>query len=102
MFAVVDILGHQFKVTENETYYVPKLNQEVNSEVTFDSVLMIGDEKKVKIGHPTVKDSKVTAKILEHLRDDKVTVFKKKRRISYQKSGTHRQHLTRIEIIEIA
>jgi large subunit ribosomal protein L21 len=102
MFAVVDILGQQFKVSENEKYYVPRIKQDVDSEVTFDSVLIVGDEKKVKVGNPSVKGAKVTAKVLEHLRDDKVIVFKKKRRISYQKSGTHRQNLTRIEILKIA
>ena len=102
MFAVVDILGQQFKVSENEKYYVPRIKQDVDSEVTFDSVLMVGDEKKVKVGNPAVKGAKVTAKVLEHLRDDKVIVFKKKRRISYQKYNTHRQQLTRIEILKIA
>lgn len=102
MFAVVDILGQQFKVSENEKYYVPSIKQEIDSEVTFDSVLMIGDDKKVKVGNPSVKGSKVTAKVLEHVRDDKVIVFKKKRRISYQKSNSHRHHLTRIEILKIA
>ena len=102
MFAVVDILGQQFKVSENEKYYVPRIKQDVDSEVTFDSILIVGDEKKVKVGNPSVKGAKVTAKVLEHLRDDKVIVFKKKRRISYQKSGTHRQNLTRIEILKIA
>ena len=102
MFAVVDILGQQFKVSENEKYYVPRIKQDVDSEITFDSVLIVGDEKKVKVGNPSVKGAKVTAKVLEHLRDDKVIVFKKKRRISYQKSGTHRQNLTRIEILKIA
>lgn len=101
MFAVVDIEGHQFKVSENDKYYVPKLDGEVGTEINFDSVLMVGDEKNVKVGNPTVKNSKVTAKVLEHLRDDKVIVFKKKRRISYQKFNTHRQHLTRIEITKI-
>ncbi len=78
MFAVVDILGQQFKVTENEKYYVPRIKQDVDSEVNFDSVLIVGDEKKVKVGNPSVKGAKVTAKVLEHLRDDKVIVFKRK------------------------
>lgn len=102
MFAVVDILGQQFKVTENTKYYVPKLKQEPNSEVTFENVLVLNDGKQTKIGNPNVKGAKVTAKVLEHTRDEKVLVFKKKRRISYQKMNGHRQQLTRIEITKIA
>jgi large subunit ribosomal protein L21 len=102
MLAVVDILGHQFKVIENEKYYVPRLAENVDSEVTFDSVLMLSDDKKVKVGAPQVKGAKVTAKVLEHLRDDKVIVFKKKIRTGYKKKNGHRQGLSRIEILKIA
>jgi large subunit ribosomal protein L21 len=102
MFAIIDVLGNQFKVSENQKYYVPRMSEEINSEVTFKSVLMIGDEKKVKIGTPEVKGAKVTAKVLEHLRDDKIIVFKKKIRKGYRKKNGHRQGLTRIEILKIA
>ena len=102
MFAIIDVLGNQFKVTENQKYYVPRMNEDIDSEVTFNSVLMVGDDKKVKIGTPEVKGAKVTAKVLEHLRDDKVIVFKKKIRKGYRKKNGHRQGLTRIEILKIA
>jgi large subunit ribosomal protein L21 len=102
MFAVVDILGQQFKVAENTKYYVPRLKDDIDSEVTFDSVLVLSDDKNVKIGNPSVKGAKVTAKVLEHLKDDKVIIFKKKRRKGYQKKQGHRQELTRIEITKIA
>lgn len=102
MFAVVDILGNQFKVTENRMYYVPRLKDEVDSEVTFKSVLVVGDEKKVRIGNPAIKGAKVTAKVLEHLKDEKVIVFKKKRRKSYKKKRGHRQDLSKIEILKIS
>jgi large subunit ribosomal protein L21 len=102
MFAIIDVLGSQYKVLENEKYYVPRMSDEVESEVTFNSVLMLGDDKKVKIGTPEVKGAKVTAKVLEHLRDDKVIVFKKKIRKGYRKKNGHRQGLTRIEILKIA
>lgn len=102
MFAVVDILGQQFKVAENTKYYVPRLKDKIDTEVTFDSVLVLSDDKKVKIGNPSVKGAKVTAKVLEHLKDDKVIVFKKKRRKGYKKKQGHRQELTRIEITKIA
>ena len=79
MYAVVDIAGQQFKVEENATYYVPKLNTEVNKSVTFDNILLFSDGKSTSIGTPSVKGIKVKAKVLEHLKDDKVIVFKKKR-----------------------
>ena len=101
MFAVVDILGQQFKVSENNKYYVPRLTQEPESEITFDKVLLLSDGKETKVGNPVVEGAKVTAKVLEHLKDDKVLVFKKKRRKAYQKLSGHRQQLTRIEVTQI-
>lgn len=101
MFAVVDILGQQFKVSENTKYYVPRLNQEPESEVTFDQVLLLSDGKETQVGSPVVKGAKVTAKVLSHLKDDKVLVFKKKRRKGYRKLNGHRQQLTRIEVTQI-
>lgn len=101
MIAVVDILGQQFKVTENTKYYVPRLEQEPESEVTFDQVLLLSDGNETKIGNPIVEGAKVTAKVLSHLKDDKVLVFKKKRRKGYRKLNGHRQQLTRIEVTQI-
>lgn len=101
MFAVVDILGQQIKVTENTKYYVPRLKDEADSEVTFDRVLLFSDGNSTIVGNPSVDGIKVTAKVLEHLKDDKVIVFKKKRIISYKKLRGHRQHLTRIEVTKI-
>jgi large subunit ribosomal protein L21 len=101
MFAVVDIAGQQFKVTENETHYVPKLDVEADASVTFDSVLLFNDGKETKVGAPTVEGVKVEAKVLEHLKDEKVIVFKKKRRKSYKVKNGHRQQLTKIEITKI-
>jgi large subunit ribosomal protein L21 len=101
MIAVVDILGQQFKVSENTKYYVPRLTQEPDSEITFDQVLLLSDGKETKVGSPVIKGAKVTAKVLSHLKDEKVLVFKKKRRKGYQKMNGHRQHLTRIEVTKI-
>jgi large subunit ribosomal protein L21 len=101
MIAVVDISGKQFKVTENTKYYVPRLKQEPESEITFDQVFLLSDGKKTKIGSPVVKGAKVTAKVLEHIKDGKVLVFKKKRRKGYRKLNGHRQQLTRIEVTQI-
>ena len=102
MFAVVDIAGSQFKVEENGKYYVPKLNVETDKTVTFEDVLLFSDEKQTLVGAPVVKGIKVKAKVLEHLKDDKIIVFKKKRRKSYKVKKGHRQQLTRIEVVSIS
>ncbi|MDP3147576.1 MAG: 50S ribosomal protein L21 [Ignavibacteria bacterium] len=101
MYAVVEIAGQQFKVSEKNKVYVPLLAQEPNSELTFDSVLMAGDENETKIGTPFLDSPKVYAKVLEHVQDEKVFVFKKKRRTGHEKFNGHRQQLTRIEITKI-
>jgi large subunit ribosomal protein L21 len=101
MFAVVNIAGEQFKVSENTTYYVPKLDGDVESEITFEEVLLVSDCKKTEVGTPTLNGKKVQAKILEQLRDDKIIVFKKKRRKGYRKFNGHKQPLTRIEVTKI-
>ena len=102
MYAVVDIAGQQFQVEENSMYYVPKLETEINKTVTFDNILLYSDGKSTTIGTPSVKGMKVQAKVLEHLKDDKVIVFKKIRRKSYKKKNGHRQQLSRIEITKIS
>jgi large subunit ribosomal protein L21 len=101
MFAVVDIAGQQFKVEEKTKVYVPRLKAELESEIVFDNVLLFSDEKGIKVGSPNVGGVKVSAKVLEHLKDDKVIVFKKKRRKGYQILKGHRQQLSRIEVTKI-
>lgn len=101
MYAVVNIAGQQFKVSENNSYYVPKLSDKPETEITFDDILLVGDDKKIKVGSPSVKGAKVHAKVLEHLKDEKVIVFKKKRRKGYRKFNGHRQQLTKIEVTKI-
>ncbi len=101
MFAVVNIAGQQFKVEGNGKYFVPRLQEDPDTEITFGEVLLYSDNKDVKVGAPFVKNMKVTAKVLEHVKDDKVLVFKKKRRTNYQKKNGHRQQLTKIEITSI-
>lgn len=101
MFAVVNIAGEQFKVSENTKYYVPKLEGNIDTEITFDQILLLSDEKKTEVGVPTIDGKKVQAKILEHLKDDKVIVFKKKRRKGYRRFKGHKQELTRIEVTKI-
>ncbi len=101
MYAIVDIAGQQFKVEKEVKLYVNRLEGEEGAEVDFDKVLLIDNDGKVKVGTPNVKNAVVKAKILSHLKGDKVLVFKKKRRKGYQKLNGHRQLLTRIQIEDI-
>lgn len=102
MYAVVDIAGQQVKVEENTKYYVPKLDADVDKAVTFDNVLLFSDGKTTKFGTPSVKGAKIKVKVLEHLNDSKVIVFKKKRRKGYRVKNGHRQQLSRIEVTKIS
>jgi large subunit ribosomal protein L21 len=98
MYAIVDIAGQQFKVEKDTKLYVHRLEGKEGSKVSFDKVLLVDDKGKVSVGMPTVEGMAVNAKIVSHLRDDKVLVFKKKRRKGYQKLNGHRQDLTEIVI----
>ncbi len=102
MYAIVNIAGKQFKVTQDQFVYAPALQGEEGASVEFDQVLLVDNDGKVKVGTPTVKGAKVTGKILSHLKDDKVIVFKKKRRKGYKVKNGHRQHLTKLLIESIA
>lgn len=98
MYAIVNIAGQQFKVQKDMTVIVHRLPGEDGKKLEFNEVVMIDDNGKVKVGAPVVKGASVSAKIIKHLRGDKVIVFKKKRRKGYQKSNGHRQNLTKIMI----
>jgi len=98
MYAIVNIAGQQMKVTENQSVIVHRLPAGEGEQVVFDQVMLVENNGKTTIGAPVLSGAKVTAKVLSHLRGDKVIVFKKKRRKSYQKSNGHRQDLTRIQI----
>lgn len=101
MFAVVDIAGKQFKVTEKEKILVPTLNEKVGAKVRFDKVVMVGDEKSVQVGSPLVQGARVEATVLGHSKGEKVVVFKKKKRKGYRVTRGHRQHYTQVEIAHI-
>ena len=101
MYAIVEIAGQQFKIEKDQQIFVHRLDAKEGSKVTFDKVLLMGDTGKTNVGAPIIKGAKVTAKILEHLKDDKVIVFKKKRRKGYKVKNGHRQHLTKLEIQNI-
>ncbi|MDP4679332.1 MAG: 50S ribosomal protein L21 [Cyclobacteriaceae bacterium] len=102
MYAIVDIAGKQFKVTQDQFVYAPALEGEEGASVEFTDVLLVDNDGKVKVGTPTIKGSKVTGKILGHMKDDKVVVFKKKRRKGYKVKNGHRQQLTKVLIETIS
>ncbi|MDL2283258.1 50S ribosomal protein L21 [Odoribacter sp. OttesenSCG-928-G04] len=98
MYAIVEIAGQQFKVEKDRKVYVHRLDAEEGAQVEFEKVLLIDNGGDVKIGTPQVEGAKVVAKVLTHLKGDKVIVFKKRRRKGYQKKNGHRQYLTQIQI----
>jgi len=101
MYAIVDIAGFQFKVKKDSKLYVSRLQGEEGSTVEFDKVLLLDNDGKVQVGKPNVDGAKVSAKILNHVKDDKKIIFKKKRRKGYKKKNGHRQPLTQIQVEEI-
>ncbi len=96
MYAIVDIAGQQFKVEKDNKIFVNRLKAEQGASLSFDKVLLIDEDGKIKIGSPYVEGASVKAKVLEHLKGDKVIVFKKIRRKGFDKKNGHRQYLTQI------
>ncbi len=101
MYAIVEIAGQQFKVEKEKKLYVHLLEAAEGDSVDFDKVLLVDNDGQVAVGTPTVNGAKVTAKVLEHVKGDKVLVFKKKRRKGYKKLNGHRQQFTQIQIENI-
>ncbi len=99
MFAIVTIAGQQFKVKQNDELFVHRLEGNAGDKVEFSDILMVSSDGNIKVGNNA---KKVQAEILDHLKGDKVIIFKKNRRKGYQKKNGHRQCLTRIKINEIA
>lgn len=102
MYAIVSIAGQQFKVEKGKKVFVHRLQGEIGDEVSFEEVMLISNDDKVNVGAPYITDAVVLAQIVSHLRGDKVLVFKKKRRKTYQKLSGHRQDFTEIMIEEIS
>jgi len=92
MYAIVEIAGQQFKVEKKQEIFVHRLEDKEGSKVEFSDVLLIDKDGKVNVGTPTVKGALVSAKVLEHMKADKVLVFKKKRRKGYQKLNDQDSH----------
>lgn len=101
MYAIVEIAGQQFKVEKKQEIFVHRLEEKEGSKVEFSEVMLIDNNGKISVGTPMIKDALVSAKILEHMKADKVLVFKKKRRKGYQKLNGHRQYMTRLVIENI-
>ena len=101
MYAIVDIAGQQFKVEKGQEIYVNRLEGDEGARVKFEDVMLIDNSGKIDVGTPVVAGAAVSAKIIEHLKGDKVLVFKKKRRKGYKKLNGHRDYLTKIHIENI-
>jgi len=101
MYAIVEIAGRQYRVEENKSLIVNRLQAGEGDSLKFDHVLLVSDKGKTTVGAPTVKGAVVTATVEKHGKGDKVLVFKKKRRKGYQKMNGHRDYLTRLKIESI-
>jgi len=102
MYAIVEILGEQVKTIPGEEVVVPFMNdKEEGDNLTFDRVMLISGEGEPIIGQPVIEGATVKAKVVEHFKDDKIIVFKKKRRTGYHKKRGHRENLTRLLVEEI-
>ena len=101
MYAIINISGKQYKASEGAKVRVAKQAGDAGSTLTFDEVLLFNDGKNTEFGNPTVQGAKVSAVILDHGRDQKILVYKKKRRKGYQRKNGHRQWYTDLEIKKI-
>jgi len=101
MYAIVEIAGQQFKVSKDLKVYVHRLTNEEGSKVSFDKVLLLDDNGNVTLGAPAIEGAKITAEVLDHVKGDKVIIFKKKRRKGYRVKNGHRQQFTAITIKSI-
>ena len=102
MYAIVNISGKQFKASEGMKVRVPKQNGEQGSSLTFNEVLLLNDGANTQLGNPVLSGATVTATILNHGREKKILVYKKKRRKGYQRKNGHRQWSSRIKIESIS
>ena len=101
MYAIVEIAGQQFKVSEKQEVFINRIDSKEGSKIILDKVLLLDKDGKIDVGVPTIKGVGVTAKIVEHIKSDKVLVFKKKRRKGYRVKNGFRHSLTKIEIQKI-
>ena len=101
MYAIVEIAGQQFKIEKDQKLFVHRLQEDEGATVSIDKVLMVGDGDNITLGAPAIEGAFAEAKVLGHLKGDKVIVFKKKRRKGYRKKNGHRQYMSQIQISAI-
>jgi large subunit ribosomal protein L21 len=101
MYAIVEIAGQQFKIEKDQKIFVHRLKAEEGSQINFDRVMLVDNDGSIKVGAPTIEGATVSATVLNHLKGEKVLIFKKKRRKGYQTMNGHRQYLTSIKIDDI-
>jgi large subunit ribosomal protein L21 len=98
MYAIVEIAGQQFKVEKDRKIFVHRLDKKEGEQVEFDRVFLVENEGAITVGSPVVAGASISAKVLAHVRGDKVHIFKKKRRKGYQIRNGHRQDFTELMI----
>jgi large subunit ribosomal protein L21 len=101
MYAVVELGGKQFRVSEKDTLIVPTMDAQVGDKVTVDRVLLVDKNGKVTVGTPHVEGASVEVKVLDHVKGEKLTVFKKRRRKGYRVSRGHRQGYTQVSVEKV-
>jgi large subunit ribosomal protein L21 len=101
MYAVVDIAGKQYKIAPNDKILVPTQGGKIGSKLKFDRVLLLGEDNQISVGNPLVEGASVEATVLGHMKDEKVIVFKKKKRKGYRLKRGHRQGYTQIQITNL-
>ncbi len=101
MYALVEIKGKQYRAEKGSLLKVDRFDSEAGKEMAFESVLLVSDDKKTRIGQPFVKGAKVKAVVEEHGRDKKILVFKYKKRKNYRRTRGHRQHFTMLRVQDI-
>lgn len=102
MYAIVEIAGKQYKVSKDDTLYIPRQQAETDSKLSFDNVLLLSNGTSVTVGKPTVEGASVQATVLDHVKADKVLVFKKKRRKRYKVKRGHRQPYTQVKVTAVS
>ena len=102
MYAIVEIAGQQFKVQKDQKVFVHRLNAEAGQKLNFDRVLLVDNDGAITLGAPAIEGASVSVEVLEHVKGDKVIVFRKKRRKGYRKKNGHRQSFTAIKITDIS
>ncbi len=101
MYAIVEIAGQQFKVEKGKKIFVHHLEADTGKKIEFDRVLLIDDDGKITIGEPVIKNAVIEGKVIDHVKGNKVVVFKKKRRKGYKVTKGHRQNYTQVEVLSI-